>query len=121
MKKILLAENDVFLTSIYINELRKSGYSTAVALDSQTAINSIKNASPDLLILDDNIPKIDSFSVLKSIREDMGDKKLKVVMLLNFDQKEKINDNLEFGVIKHFIKSENTAEEIVDEIKRILN
>jgi CheY-like chemotaxis protein len=120
MKKILLVENDAFLIGIYTNQLRKSGYSVSIALDGEVAISRIKNISPDLLILDINLPKMDGLSVLKTLREDIGFKDLKVIMLSNFNQKEKINDTLGFGVLKYFLKAENTAEEIVEEIKQIL-
>lgn len=121
MKKILLAENDAFLIGIYVNQLRKSGYSTSVALDGEITISRIKNVNPDLLIIDIGLPKIDGFSVLKKIREDMGLKELKVVMLSNFGQDQQIKENIGFGIIKYFSKAENTAEEIVEEIKQILD
>ncbi len=121
MKKILLAENDTFLISIYANQLRKSGYSTSIARDGEIVIDRIKDISPDLLILDSDLPKTEGFSILKRLREDAGIKELKVVMLSNFFQEGNIDENTELGVIKYFSKAENTSEEIVAEIKRILN
>ena len=121
MKKILLVENNVFLINIYTSQLRKSGYSTSVVLDGETAIDRIKKNSPDLLILDDDLSKIDGLSVLKMLREDMGLKELKIVMLLNFNNEGAADNNSEFGVARFFSKAENTAEEIAEEIKQILN
>lgn len=121
MKKILLAEDDAFLINVYANELRKSGYNISVAPDGEIAINRIKNINPDLLILDATLPKINGLSVLKTLREDFGLRELKVVMLSNFNQEEEIKNNPELGVLKYFTKAENTAEEIANEIKRILS
>ena len=121
MKKILLAENDVFLINVYVNQLRKSGYSTSIASDGDIIINRIKSNTPDLLVLDASLPKIDGFSVLKKIREDAGLRELKVIMLLNFNQEQEINSGLNLGAIKCFSKAENTAEEIAEEIKTILS
>ena len=121
MQKILLAECDAFLINVYASELRKSGYSTTIAQDGEIAISRIKMLNPDLLILDANLPKVDGFSILKTLREDMGLSSLKVIMLSDFNQQDEINDSLQFGVEKYFTKAESSAEEIVNEIKRILS
>jgi CheY-like chemotaxis protein len=121
MKKILLAEHDAFLINVYTSQLRKSGYSTSIAQNGEIAINRIKNINPDLLILDAGLPKIDGFSVLKTLREEMGLKELKIIMLSDFNQEKEIKESSAFGIEKYFTKADNTAEEIVEEIKRILS
>jgi len=121
MNKILLAEGDVFLIGVYANQLRKMGYSISIAPDGEIAINRIKSINPDLLIIDAALPKIDAMGVLKALRQDMGFNELKVIMLSNFAQGADAEKIKEFGVLKYFIKAENTAEEIADEIKRILS
>lgn len=121
MKNILLAEHDTFLINVYANQLRKSDYNISIAPDGEVALSRVKSNSPDLLILDADLPKINGFSVLKILREDMGLKELKVVMLSNFYQNQGFEQPQGLGVIKHFMKAENTAEEIVDEINKILS
>ncbi len=119
-KKILLAEDDAFLINVYANELRKLG-AVSVAPDGEIAISRIKIINPDLLILDASLAKIDGFSVLKIIREDLGLKELKIIMLSNYFQEEDTRKIFDFGVIKFFAKAEYTAEEIANEIKKILS
>lgn len=119
MKKILLAEHDSFLINIYANEFRKLGHNIIVATDGKMVVNRIKSINPDLLILDAALPKIDGFNVLKTLREDNSFKELKTIMLSNFSKEDDEKNDL--GIIRHFIKAENTAEEIACEIKRILN
>ena len=48
--------------------------------------------NPDLLVLDANLPKVAGFSILKTLREDMGLKELKVIMLSDFNQQQEIKD-----------------------------
>ena len=108
MKKILLAEFDTFLINVYVNEFRKLGHSISIAPDGEIAINRIKNNNPDLLILDASLPKINGSSVLKILREDMGLKELKVVMLSDFINEEENKKNVGFGIIKQFMKAEST-------------
>jgi CheY-like chemotaxis protein len=124
MKKILLAEHDSFLINVYANELRKSDYNITIAPNGDIVVNRIKDIRPDLLILDINLPGSedypDGLSVLEKVREEMGLRELKVVMLFNFD-KDEVKKSYKFGVEKYFAKAENTAEEIAREIKRILS
>lgn len=118
MHKILLAANDEFLINIYANQLRNFGYSIIIAQSAEMAFSKIRNINPDLLVLDSNIAGGNLNSFLRKIREDMGFKDLKLVMLSDFKQKENFSD---FGILKYLSKSENTSEEIVLHIKHILS
>jgi DNA-binding response OmpR family regulator len=120
-KKILLAEHDSFLVSVYVNQLRKSGYSISIAPDGEVIISRIKSIGPDLLVLDAGLPKTDGLNILQTIRDELGLKELKVVLLSNFDQQEYVEKKSDLGIIKTFLKAENTAEEIADEIQKILS
>ena len=121
MHKILLVQDDAFLINVYASQLRKSGYSTTIALNGDTAVSRIRKINPDLLILDVNSPKIDGLSVLRKIRGDKDLRKTKVAVLTNFDQEEKNIKCAEFGIIKFFSKTEDTLQEITESIKKILS
>jgi len=115
-KTILLAEHDPFLINVYAKELRKLGYKTSVVSDGEIVLNRIRNIEPDLMIMDASF-----LPALKSLREDIMLKDLKVVMLHNVSHPKHAEKFFRFGVETHFSKSENTAEEIVNEVKRILS
>jgi len=129
-KKILLAEHDAFLINVYANQLRKSNYSISIAKDGDVVLSRIKSINPDLLVLDASLPGTEAysngFSVLKKIREELGLANLRVVMLSDFKENNYSQAGVpkkifNFGIEKYFTKSENTAEEIADEIGRILS
>jgi len=129
MKKILLAEGNPFLISIYTEQLRKSGYSVSIVSSGELAISRARKINPDLLILDAGLPGgpkdssgySDGFSVLRELKEDLGFKDMKIVLLSNFEKEEEILNFTDFGALKYFKKAENTSEEIVEEIKKILS
>ncbi len=120
MKSILLAEDDPFTMDVYLNRLKKEGYRVDIAKDGQMALEKIKNNYPDLLILDIKLPKIDGCQLLRMIRQDSKTKNLKVIVVSNLDQKDFPEDISDLGVIKYFLKIENTPEEILDTVKEIL-
>ena len=122
MKTILLAEDDSFIIDIYALGLRKEGYRVDIAKDCEIALEKIKNSYPDLLILDIDFgsEKMDGCKLLKIIRSDPGIKSLKVIVISNLEQKDYPENIDNLGVIKFFLKVQNTPEEIVNAVKKIL-
>ncbi len=127
MKTILLAEDDPFILDIYSSQFRKEGFKVDIAKDGQMALEKIKNNYPDLLVLDLNLnvnlpgPK-DGLDILKTIRQDLKTKNLKVIVISNYNEKDypELSELSNLGVIKYFLKIESTPEEIINIIKEIL-
>jgi len=120
MKKILLAEDDKFISDIYTTKFKEEGFEIEVAVDGQECLNKLGEEKPDLLVLDLVLPKIDGWEILKKIETDENLKDLKVVILSNISEKEDIEKGLKNGIIKYFIKAHYTPTEICGEIKKIL-
>lgn len=121
MKKILLVEDDEFISDIYANYLKKAGYGVDIARDGQVALEKARNNYPDLLILDILLPKMDGWEVLKILRDDPKTENLKVIITSNNNPQSYAEDILHFKVLKYFLKSETTIEEIAHTVKEILN
>lgn len=68
--KVLIVEDDLALADIVSFTLRRAGYETSVAHDGQAALDRWQAETPDLVILDLNLPKLDGMSVCKRIRTD---------------------------------------------------
>ena len=71
MKKILIAEDNVELSDIARNFLLKAGYTVFQAFDGQSALDMAKALSPDLVLLDIMMPKVDGFEVCQKLRSTM--------------------------------------------------
>jgi DNA-binding response OmpR family regulator len=119
MKTILLVEDDPFIIDIYSMQLKKEGYDLDLAQDGETAISRIKDKTPDLVILDLALPKIDGWEVLRIIREDLKFTNLKVVIFSAL--KQDISKGEKFGIARYFTKTEKTPSEMAIEIKNILS
>jgi hypothetical protein len=67
--KALIVDDDLVLADVVSFTLRRSGFQVIAAHDGQTALDMWRAESPDLIILDLNLPKIDGFEVCQKIRE----------------------------------------------------
>ena len=88
--KILIAEDDPFLSQMYSEKLEMSGYSVILAVDGEEALDKMKLTKPDLLLLDIMMPKKDGFEVLASKSTDDSIKDIPVIVLTNLSQNEQI-------------------------------
>ena len=75
MKRILIVEDDLSIAELQKDYLELSGFEVSVCTDGVQGLNTIKEKEFDLIILDIMLPKIDGFSILRSIQEDKEDRK----------------------------------------------
>lgn len=68
-KKILIVDDEKAIVDILNHNLKKDGYSTLQAYDGEEALDVFKKEKPDLVLLDVMLPKMDGFSVCKTIRK----------------------------------------------------
>lgn len=67
-KKILLADDDPDIIEELSMLLEDEGYELATAKDGAEALEKIKQESPDLIILDLLMPRVDGFGVFDKLR-----------------------------------------------------
>lgn len=70
--KILVVEDEKSISDILKMNLEKNKFKVITAYDGEEAVEKALNDSPDLILLDVMLPKMDGFSVCKKIRETMS-------------------------------------------------
>ncbi|MBS57346.1 MAG: DNA-binding response regulator [Chloroflexi bacterium] len=70
MKKILVVEDEENILEALKYNISKEGYEFLSASDGDTAISLARQKSPDLIILDVMIPKLDGFEVCRILRKE---------------------------------------------------
>jgi len=118
-KKILLIEDDPFLTDIYSTKFKEAGFFLETAEDGEQGLKKLNEKQFDFLVLDIVLPQIDGWDVLKKIQSNKDLKDLKIIVLSNLGQKEEVEKGLKFGAVKYLIKAHYTPSEVVAEIKKI--
>lgn len=120
MKKILLVEDDSFLSSLLKNRLQKEGFDIVLAKDGDEAVNYLRNIKPDLLLLDLILPKKTGFEVMEELRSNpqlQGNVNLPIIVISNLGQQEDITKSRQLGAIEYYIKAKVSIDELVEKIK----
>jgi DNA-binding response OmpR family regulator len=119
--RILIVEDDSYISDMYRIKLESEGFEVEVAADGQAGLDFVMANHPDLVLLDIVMPKMDGFAVLQKIRKNPDFKDMPIVMLTNLGQKESVERGLLLGANGYIIKAHFTPSEVVDKIKGFLN
>ncbi len=121
-KKVLLAEDDPFLSGMYQTKLRLEGFDVTVVMDGEEAVNKIKDNEFDIVLLDIMMPKLNGFEVLKEIRKSKSSTtaKVPVIMLTNLGQKSDVEQGLLLGANDYIVKANFTPSEVLIKIKGLI-
>lgn len=65
---ILIVDDEVGVRELLGDALRIAGFETSVAADGMSALTSIREKKPDLLIVDINMPLMDGFELIERLR-----------------------------------------------------
>lgn len=120
MKRVLLVEDDPFLTEIYSKKLKDEGFDVYIASEGIEALRKLDQIIPDLVLLDIVLPKIDGWKILEIMRKEKKFKDVKVVVLSNLFEKTDLERGAKYGVTQYLIKAEHTPNEVIEIIKEIL-
>ena len=71
-KTILIVDDEQPIIDMLVYNLEKEGYNTLEAPDGEKAVDIALNNTPDLILLDIMIPKMDGLSVCKRIRHTLN-------------------------------------------------
>jgi len=117
---VLIVEDDVFLADIYKKKFEMEGFKVSVSDNGEKAISDIAKKSPDIVLLDILLPKLDGFAVLEHLKADKATSGVPVILLTNLGQKDDVEKGLEMGAVDYLIKAHFKPSEVVDKVKKVL-
>lgn len=119
-RKILIVEQDTFLAGIYAAEFEKEGFEVLHATDGELGLKGARKESPDVILLDVALPKLDGLEVLEKLKADKNTEPIPVIVLTNLGQREDAERGLTLGAADYLIKTHFMPEETVARVKRVL-
>ncbi len=122
MSKILLVEDDPFLSSLLKNRLQKEGLETILARDGEEALKFLKTEKVNFVLLDIILPKKSGFEVMEEIRLDpyLQGQAVPIIVISNLGQEEDIVKCRNLGAIEYFIKEKTSLDDLVRRIRSFL-
>jgi len=120
-KKILLAEDDVFVSDVYRTRLKSEGYVVDVVADGREALAHLEKGVPDIILLDIMMPYMDGMEVLEVVKSREDFQTIPILMLTNNSEKENVQKALSLGVEGYIIKSHFTPSEIVTKVNMLFD
>lgn len=118
--RILIVEDDPFLSSIAAVRLEQEGYKVSVATDGERALSLLEKEIPDLVLLDIVMPGINGWDVLKAIKANERCKNVSVIMFSNLGQEHEIEDGKKLGADDFLVKAKFTPREVLEKIQGLL-
>ena len=121
--KILLVEDDPFLSSLLKNRLQKEGFEIILVRDGDEALNSLNDFAPNLILLDIILPKKSGFEVMEEVNKNpqLKNKKTPIIIISNLGQPEDIERGRQLGAIEYFIKAKISIDELIEKIKSFIS
>ncbi|MHB0865384.1 MAG: response regulator [Minisyncoccota bacterium] len=114
--KILVIEDDTFLSSLLSGELQHAGYEVLSAADGEQGVEMAKKM-PDLILLDLIMPGMDGFETLAKLKADPVTAKIPVIVASNLGEPEEIKRAKDAGALDFLVKVHFTPKEIIEKIE----
>ncbi len=118
--KVLVVEDEAFLSSLIKEALTRAGFSVDLAIDGDTAFNLLSQTKPDIILLDLILPGISGFDILKKLKEDEQTKAIPVIIISNLGSTDEIQKGLDAGADAYLIKAQVLPVDIINKIHEIL-
>lgn len=114
-----MVEDEKNIVRVVTYNLEREGYQVSVAKDGEEALERVRRDTPDLVILDLMLPKVDGLEVCRRLRADPKTKHLPIIMLTAKTQEADRVVGLELGA-DDYVPKPFSPRELVARVKAVL-
>lgn len=118
MKKILIVDDEPNIVMSLEYTFKKNNFEVFIARDGQEALDILKNALPDIIILDVMMPNVDGYNTLEQIKEDERLKNTKVIFLSAKNKEKDIEKGLALGADLYMTKP-FSVKKLVEQVNEL--
>ena len=119
-KLIVLVEDEKIMVSLLTKKLEGAGFEVQVAGDGAAGLALVKEAQPDLVLLDMLLPTLNGFGPLEKLVEEKLLPGLPVIIISNSGQPIEIERARKLGVRDYLIKVNFDPQELLVKVNHIL-
>ena len=116
MKRVLIADDAMFMRTMLKDILTKNGYEIAgEAGNGKEAYEQYESLKPDIVTMDITMPEMDGIAAVKEIKK--SDESAKIIMVSAMGQQDKVFAAIAAGA-KDFVVKPFESQRIIDCIKK---
>jgi CheY-like chemotaxis protein len=119
-KKILVVDDDKFISKFITSVLSSEGYELDTAYDGSEALEKVEASKPDLILLDIMMPVMDGWETAEKLKLNPETKSIPVIIVTAKSQEKDVQKGEELGVACYMIKPFNPLD-LTKTIREILS
>ncbi len=108
---ILIVDDSPMSLGVLFDFLTRAGFKVLIAKDGESAILKVKEASPDVILLDIIMPGIDGFETCRRLKANQSTQDIPVIFMTALSQTSVVVKGFELGAVDYITKP--TQQEIV--------
>ncbi|HMC13300.1 MAG TPA: response regulator, partial [Gallionellaceae bacterium] len=120
MPLVMVVDDSLTVRKVTTRMLTRAGYEVATAKDGVDALEQLTQITPDVMLLDVEMPRMDGFELTRAIRRDPKLHKLPILMITSRTAEKHRDYALELGVNAYFGKPFQ-EEELLQQIAVFIN
>lgn len=113
--KILLIENDSFLTDMYSTFLQQKGAKVEIFSNADgDIIQRVLEVEPDLISINILLKDRGGTEAVKILKDDEQTKNIPIVFLTNLNRQEDVEAGRDLGIVKHIVMAEHEPIQVAE-------
>ena len=121
MTKIAIIEDDPVISQMYRLKFEAEGFLVQMADNGRDGVHLVKSFSPDIILLDIQMPGMNGDEALSAIRKEAWGKDIPVIILTNLGEEEAPKSLRAQGIEGYIVKADLTPKQVVARIKKALS
>lgn len=118
MTKVLIVEDNETLNEAYKLILEKDGHTVSTAFNGEEGLEKLKEVSPDLILLDMLMPKMDGLEFLRHF-DAKKYPKTTIIILSNLNEDEQVDEARRLGAHRYILKANTSPRELAARVNHI--
>ena len=118
--KILIVEDDKFLSNAYELKFAMIGYQVKIAINGDEALKILETFTPDLILTDILMPESNGIKLMEHLKNSPTLKSIPVIVASQLSDKKDIDKCMALGVKEYIIKSDMTIDDLEQRIRKYI-
>lgn len=120
MAKVLLIDDDQVLLKLYSTRLSADHHQVVTASNGQEGLELVSKQTPDVILLDLLMPKLNGFKFIESIKKSPTTASIPIVVFSSVANQEQVDRLNQLGVTTFLNKIDVTPTQLVSVINQLL-